>query len=384
MDKHLAPLIVAAFALTACDSTNQWVDKLLGKAEKTASTEMITVESNAPKIVAWMTLGAVKDSDKRRLSGQVSAAEATQLAFESNGQIRSIAVKLGQAFSQGQTLATLSDKDYRLQLQQAKANFTAAVATRDQARTDLRRRERLVKPGAVSKAQVDAYRLQLKSAQENVNTADAQVKLANRQLNKTDLIAPFDGVVTAKLGEIGQLASPSTPIFTVEATQAPEISITVPENLIASVKINQTVTVSFPARQDIPPLEGTVTAISTQASLGAFPVKIALRHAPNSVKAGMTAEVELPQPVTTGGFYIPPSALGAGHNNRHFVYRIVGRSTDLSLQKVRVSVDNLAGKTIRVRGNLVAGDKIVRSGLGFLSPQQPVRLMNVGVKTVNP
>lgn len=375
-------IVCTAFSLSACERITQVFGEKSDSDQNTAVSATDTAEG--PKTVAWLTLGEIAAPGKRLLSGKISAVEATQLAFESSGQINTIKVKLGQHFRQGQTLATLDNSDYRLQLQQASANYTAAVAVRNQARTEVRRRERLVASGAVSKAQVDAYRLQLKSAQESVNSADAQLKLTQSQLKKTDLIAPFDGVVTAKLGEIGQLASPGTPIFTVEATQAPEISLSIPENLMASVKPQQAVVVTFPARQDIRAVSGSISAISAQATLGAFPVKITLNNAPEAVKVGMTAEVVLSQPMATDGFNIPPSALGAGQNNAHFVYRIVGNETQMTLDKVPVSIDNLSEHYVRIHGKLSAGDKIVRSGWGFVSANQPVKLMNMGARLINP
>lgn len=376
--KKTHALFFAAVILTGCEK----ITTLTGEAPLDAIPETVP---DTPKIVAWLTLGETTGRDKRFLSGLVSAAETTRLAFESSGQIKTIAVKLGQQFHQGQKLATLDDSDYRLQLQQAEANYTAAVAARDQARTDLRRHERLLQSGAVSKAQVEAYRLQLKSVQETVNTADAQVKLAKSRLYHTDLIAPFDGVIVAQSGEIGQFVGIGTAVFTVAASQAPEVSISVPENFMASVKHRQRVTVTFPARADIRPVSGTISAISVQAALGAFPVKITLENAPAEVQSGMTAEVSLPQAVTLGGFNIPLGALGAGQHNRHFVYRITEKNTNLLLEKIMVNVENLSGNQVRIYSEqLKKGDKIVRSGWRFLNPNQSVALMNVGTRLVNP
>ncbi|PID63495.1 MAG: hypothetical protein CR974_01900 [Gammaproteobacteria bacterium] len=342
----------------------------------------------APKVVAWLTLDDGGSGASRLLSGQVSPAEVTRLSFESSGKIESIDVKLGDHFRKGQRLATLDTTNYRLQLRQAKAAFGTAVANRDQARKEVQRFQRLVEANAASGIQLDGYRLQLKTAQEAINSAQAQIELAQKQLRDTVLIAPFNGVVTAQTGEVGQLASPSVPIFTVEADAHLEVSLGVPENLIPYVYSQQQVAVRISALPRLGHLIATVTEISSQASYGAFTVKLVLNNAPAVVKPGMTAEVQLLLPQLAGGFNIPPSALGAGKNNQHFVYRIVADTQAekpvLKIERVKVQVESLAGNQLRIHGDLQRGDKLVRSGWSFLAPNQTVRLMDTGAQTVNP
>ncbi|PIE45830.1 MAG: hypothetical protein CSA44_01495, partial [Gammaproteobacteria bacterium] len=112
-----------------------------------------------PKVVAWLTLSPKNTTNQRLLTGTVSAAERTQLSFQAQGQVQTINVKVGERFHRGQTLATLDTTNYRLQLQQAKAQLNTAIAQRNQARAEVRRREHLVKSNAVSKSQLEAFRL---------------------------------------------------------------------------------------------------------------------------------------------------------------------------------------------------------------------------------
>ncbi|PIE42196.1 MAG: hypothetical protein CSA47_01740 [Gammaproteobacteria bacterium] len=373
-------IILLMLGLSACDTstTND------NEADEAATEAVIP-----PKVVAWLALTDAEQTPSRLLSGQVIAAESTPLSFESSGQIQTLAINIGEAFKSGQTLATLVPTNYQLQIKKAQAQFDSAVATRDRARKEVRRYERLVKSAAVSKSQLDHLRLQLKSAQENINAGKAQLDLAKKQLDDTQLIAPFDGVVTRKLAEVGQLTGPSSPVLVVEAAKPPEVVIGVPENLIQNLSIGQTVRVNFPALTPPLALSGTVAEISIQASLGSFPVKITLDAPSKNVKSGMTAEVLLQQPtdqVTNAGryFYIPPHSLGAGENDKHFVYRIADKHDDLLLERVPVTVAGLGGETLQISGDLHVGDKLVRSGLGFLHDGQSVILMGEGAKRINP
>ncbi len=340
-----------------------------------------------PKTVAWLTLAESNANNQRLLAGIISAAERTQLSFQSQGQVESIHVKVGELFQKGQVLAKLDKTNYRLQLQRAKAQLNTAIAQRNQAQTEVLRREHLVKSKAVSKSQLDAFRLQLTSAQQKINASEAQVELAQKQLKDTDLIAPFSGTVTAKLAEVAQLVSPKVPIFLAEAEQAPEVAFSIPENMSRQVALGQQVTVTLSALPEMM-LTGKVTEISSQAQLGAFPAKLTLTNPPKAIKAGMSAEIHFDFQKINGspnkGFHIPPSALGADENDQHYVYRIAQQSTQLLLQSIPVEVISLSGSDVLVKGDLSAKDKLVRSGLGFLHPKQSVTLMGEGERLVNP
>ncbi len=357
--------------LSACD-----------KGVEEASTQGLS-EGQTPKTVAWYV---VEDNkvNKRVLSGKVTAAKTTYLSFESSGKVENILVQVGQHFESGEVLAIVDSTPYHLQLKQAKAALVSATAAKNKVQKDLRRFESLLASGTVAKTKVEAFRMQFTTMQENVNAAQAQIELATKQVNDTKLRAPFAGSVTAQLAEVGQLVGPAVPVFAVEGKQLPEVSLSVPENLMSSVALGQTVGVLFPAQPEITGTKGKIIEISSHAILGAFPVKVQLKNAPLAVKSGMTAEVELQQinaEISTQT--IPVSALGAGENNTHYVYRVVGE-TDLLLEKVPVTVVSFSEDTVIVMGEIASNDRIVRSGVSFLSPNQPVKLMNTGVRTINP
>lgn len=337
-----------------------------------------------PKVVAWLELAEPSKQRKRLLSGQVSAAERTQLSFQAQGQIQQIALNVGENFAKGQVLARLDDTTYQLQWQQAQAQLRTATAQQQQAQKEVKRHEKLIKSKAVSQIQLDNFRLQFTAAQQSVKAAQAQLALAEKQLADTALLAPFAGTVTAQLAEVAQLVNPSVPVLMVQANQVPEATFSIPENWRADLNVGQTAAVSFPALST-KPITGRISEISEQARLGAFPAKLTLVMPPSAVKAGMTAEIHFTLPPRqTAGFAIAPSALGASANNQHYVYRIIRIEQQQQLEKLPVKVVSLSEKQVVITGALQAGDKLVRSGVGFLHDKQNVALMNVGARRVNP
>lgn len=419
--------MLGAGSLTGCDKFNQ--------------QEEVAATPQPPKVVSYLTLTAAgtatannqTQQDKtakaaqqasatmqagtqtqpvRMLSGQVVAAESTNLSFQAEGQIKKIYAKLGDRVKKGQLLAELDTTSYELQLNQSQAQLVQATKERDKAKIDVDRRQNLVEMGAVSKAEVDSVVLAYNSAQESVKIAQNSVALSKKQFNDTKLVAPFTGVITQQLAEVGQVASASVPVFTLATDNSQEVHLTVPENLLSSIRLGQVLPVSFPAVANAQKRQGKVTEISSQASQGSFPVTLLLNGVSQQVRSGMTAEVALPvalQPmakvatptkvdatdkaVTVSGntFAIPPSAVSASSNPEDaqggYVFRlqqVQASDTTATLEKVEVVIAGMSGENLLVTGGLQAGDKIVRTGVSLLDDKQAVELMGTGTRRVNP
>lgn len=454
-------LIGSSLMLTGCGNNDE------AQTESADASKSTQVKPDPVKVVNYLTLGAGSGvmqagmsqgasmasasipSLTRNLSGTVVAAETTNLSFQSSGQITNMKVKVGDKIQRGQILAELDATNYILQINQATAKLNQAIQQRDKAKIDVTRREELISIGAVSGAELDSVRLALSSAEESVKVAEASAKLIKKQIIDSKLIAPFTGVVIAKLSEVGQLASPSAPVYQVATDYRQDVSLNVPENLLGAISRGQVVDVSFPALPGKPKLKGQVSEISTQAQAGAFPIKIQLQNSGGLIKAGMTAEVSLPLalpqlgnpkanaqfaqqqanalPTADGSpntdidgtvqvtnpslqnsalqnaapvnvFAVPPSAVAAGDEQRHYVMRIVADGSHLGsgngkkssngqnlvLEQVTVMLAELSGDKAIITGNLQAGDKIVRSGVALLNEGQQVELMGTGAKRINP
>ncbi len=123
----------------------------------------------------------------------------------------------------------------------------------------------------------------------------AEAAVAGAGVNEKDsrLIAPFDGVISAKLADSGSLASPGTPILKLESTDVFRVDIIIPESFIQSIALSQPVSVSIPSAGSRV-FEGTVRAISpaADASSRSFMVQVALPFDP-TIRSGMFSRVTL-------------------------------------------------------------------------------------------
>lgn len=169
--------------------------------------------------------GEVQQTVTNTRSGSVKACRRSKLSVPIGGQIDSVLVKEGDKVEAGQLLMTLFNDDIQAQLEQARAQLTAAEMAKkrqcllaDSDQHEAERLQKLIKKGLASEEQLDlatakadASNINCEATNADIQQAHAQVKLLDAQLTKTQLNAPFAGTVAELNGEVGEFATPSPP-----------------------------------------------------------------------------------------------------------------------------------------------------------------------------
>jgi len=169
--------------------------------------------------------GRVEDTVTNSKAGTVKTRKRASLSPETGGRVVFIGAREGQHVKAGEVLLRLQDSDTRASLALAERAFQSAEASRNQACTeaDLARREvdrnkPLVAEGVVPSSQLDRLQNQLEVATARCEAgkaeskrAQAAIDVANAVLQKTELRAPFDGVVSQLHTEVGEFVTPSPP-----------------------------------------------------------------------------------------------------------------------------------------------------------------------------
>jgi RND family efflux transporter MFP subunit len=179
----------------------------------------------------------------------------------------------------GTALATIDAREI-------KARLDSAMAAQDQAQKDFARIERLLQSGSSTRQEFDA-------ATTRLRTADASLVEARTMLQYTGITAPFDGVVTRKLVEVGDLATPGKPLLEMENSSLLRFECEIPEALLDRVNMGS----ELPVRVDAAgaELNGKVSEIAPSASAGSrtFLVKLDLPAA-EKLRAGQFGRVRVP------------------------------------------------------------------------------------------
>jgi RND family efflux transporter MFP subunit len=214
------------------------------------------------------------------------------------------------------------------------------------------------------------------------------VDLARRDLAHATLQAPFAGVIAERRVEPHQEVAAGIPVLVIQNDAALEVDLLVPEIFIGSVHLGQPVRVvlsgwDFRGMS----LDGKVSQVGATASRSnAYPVRAALGDAPESVRAGMTAEVEFTfgSVAEQEAWLVPLTALLAestasdAHVTDRDLFAFVFDPESSTVRRRSVRILNVQGGDALVGEGLVTGEVVVVAGVHQLRDGQKVRLLEDG------
>ncbi|MGH1359040.1 MAG: efflux RND transporter periplasmic adaptor subunit [Burkholderiaceae bacterium] len=167
-----------------------------------------------PLPVRWRQVSDAVVYPRREAQASVLARNQSQVSAELSAVIKSIAVDVGQRVKAGDLLATLDPTDARLSLAQVQAQRDGLRARLRLAQSQLKRARELKTNNFVSTDAVNQRTAEVVSLRAEAAGADAQVAIAQRRLDKAQVKAPFDAVISARQAQLGELTSPGAPMFT--------------------------------------------------------------------------------------------------------------------------------------------------------------------------
>ena len=165
--------------------------------------------------------------------GTVRAKIRAAVEAKVSGRITRMAVDLGQPVREGDLIAEID-------AQEIKARLDQAVATREQAGQDLKRYTVLLEKQVAAKQEFD-------TAQARFRVADAAVKEAQAMLGYVEVRAPFAGVISRRLADAGDFASPGKPLVEIENPEVLRFEADVPEALIEKIRRGEDLAVRIPS-----------------------------------------------------------------------------------------------------------------------------------------
>lgn len=258
----------------------------------------------------WRYFRADRSPAALLASGTVEATEA-QLGFQAPGRIEAIAVREGDAVKLGQVLARLDTRETEARLAQARAQVDAARVRLAEAERDLKRSEALFRGGAIGQEAYDKAQVAYKVARSDQEQARAQVAALEAVLANMQIRASFDGIVSVRHHEPGEVVPAGAPILTVMNPNDRWVRIYMAENRLGAVRLGQKVTIAtdtYPNKR----YGGEVAYIASQAEFTpknvqtteervklVYAVKVRITDDPHfELKPGMPADVHLENAVS--------------------------------------------------------------------------------------
>ncbi|NEX21479.1 efflux RND transporter periplasmic adaptor subunit [Thiorhodococcus mannitoliphagus] len=171
-----------------------------------------------------------------KLDGVVEAVNRTTLSAQTQGQVEAIFYDVDDVVEKGTVLVRLKDTEHRARVGQAAADLKSAAARLQQAKDEHERVVGLYRKKNVSESAMDKAKADLASAQAELDAATARLEQAQEQLAYTKIRAPYSGIVTHRHVELGEIASPGSPVMSGISLDELRVIVDVPQSIIPAVR----------------------------------------------------------------------------------------------------------------------------------------------------
>jgi len=397
--------VVAAVAFAACGGSRANVRE----KEKTPAT-------TTPSAVEVTTAAAISRDLPRffEATGSLAGDEQTDVAPQTQGKVVAVGVDIGSPVRRGQMLVKLDDTELKLhvdqavaQVEQAKAavrqaeekiglrpgqafdpnrvaEVAAARVTLELADKNLKRAEKLIESGDVSRSFYDEqrtrrdalkeqYEVAVAQARQNfagvnvsrtaVANAEAALALARKNLSYAVIPSPIDGFVSDRPADLGEYVSPQQKVATVVRTNPLRVRIDIPEQAIREVQVGQSVSATTSAWPDRN-FSGRVARIAPNvtAQSRTLTVEADIENSSGALKPGQFATVRILQPRTEAAVLVPSRAVTTQAGvSRVFVIK------DGHAQQRIVQTGQTEGDLIEIKNGVAADEQVATSNLELLS-----------------
>jgi len=283
--------------------------------------------------------------------GTVRAKLHATLEAKVAGRIEQMPVVAGQAVKAGELIAVLDVREIQAKLDQAKAML-------DQAKRDHDRFAVLLQQKAVTQAEYDGMDARFRVAEGSVLEAETMMGYAR-------VTAPFDGVVSRKFADVGDLATPGRPLVEIEDPKALRLEADIPEALIGHVQPGAKLAIRISTVKEA--IEGMVSEISPAADPNSrtFRVKFELPDAPG-LRLGLFGRVAIP----LGEVALPrvPASALVQRGQMEMVFIVADQKAQMRLVKSGKHYDD----EVELVSGVDPGEQVVVEGAAILLDGQPV------------
>lgn len=378
------------------------------KEEPAGTAQPVTVE---------VTTAAAIQRDLPRFfeaTGSLAGDQQTDVAPQTSGKVVAVGVDIGSPVRRGQMLVRLDDAELKLRVEQAAtqveqakaavrqaeekiglrpgqafdpnrvAEVSAARVALDLAEKNLRRAEKLIESGDVSRSFYDeqrARRDQLKEqydvavaqarqnyaavevARTNVANAESQLAIARKNLSYAVIPSPIDGFVSERTADLGEYVSPQQKVATLVRTNPLRIRIDIPEQAISEVHVGQSVSITTSAWPD-KNFAGRVARIAPNVSATSrtLTVEAEIENGSGALKPGQFATVRILQERAAPAVLVPARAVV----NDAGVSRVFVVKNGHAEQRL-VQTGQTEGDLIEVKSGVAADEQVATSNLEQLS-----------------
>lgn len=337
----------------------------------TACDKQPVEQAEIVRPVHAIQIGTDETFSTRKFPGRAEASDSVTLAFEVPGKLQKILVDVGDVVKQGEVLAKLDPRDFQNTLAQAKAELKRSKA-------QFERMQTAAADNAVSKQDVS-------DAQAVFESAKAMVKIRQKALDDSHLVAPYDGTISAKFIKDFENVQAKQPAIRLVDTTRIEMVADIPEDLISLAEKGMEILVEFDAFTGVI-ITSKIHEIGTEASKDTrtFPVTLLMEQPKGiTILPGMAGKAWRDEqnssdgldrenlPSHLRGFELPLSAI-LSLEQKSYVWVIDPDSNQVN--RVEIKTGELTKNGVLVQG-LSGNEFVATAGVNHLTQGQKVRIV---------
>ena len=325
-------------------------------------------EADAVPTVSIIDPSPVDAHEELVLPGNVQAYFDAPIYARVPGYLKKWYFDIGAHVKTGDVLAEIETPELDQQLNQAEADLATAKAKEKLAEITAKRWQGMLASDSVSKQEADEKNGDFEAKAATANAARANVERLQALASFKRIVAPFDGVVTARKTDIGALinagSSSGGELFRVADTHKLRIYVQVPQSYSAEVESGMKAELHFPEQPDRSyPATVVATSQAINESSRALLVQLEADNAKGRLIAGSYAEVHFDLPATAGVLQLPVTALLFRQHGMKVA--TLGADGRIVLKNIKIGRDT--GTRVEVIAGLTAADRVIDSPPDWLA-----------------
>ena len=316
-------------------------------------------KGGAPSVtVSGYVVRPEKLDNKIFATGTIYSSEVVDLKPEVAGKIVAMNIQEGKPVSKGQLLIKLNDIDLQANLRKLDAQLKIAQQSEE-------RLKKLLDIKGISQDEYDIVTNQ-------INNVKADMEFTQAQIAKTELKAPFNGVIGLRSVSLGSYVNATSQIATIQALNPVKIDFTIPEKYANAVRLGNNI--AFSTEGSNAKFTGKVYATENQIDPITRTLKLrATASNPNNIlRAGAFVKVDFSLKEVDNALMIPTEAIIPILKGQQVMVSKDGKATP-----VKIEVGVRTDAKIQVTSGVQAGDTIITSGLMGLKPDMKVKFSTV-------
>jgi len=349
MNRAMTKNLVTAILLLFTSITVQAV-----QGPPPANVNVMKAEQTTLAPAAWVT-------------GTVVSRNNTELASEVSGRLTYIA-DLGSQLKAGDIVAKLDDSILKLDLAEAQANVNNEKAKVKFEKAEVTRKKSLLARKLISDTELEETQSNYEKAKATLAAAKARLEQIKTNINYSEVKAPFSGMVTDRLSNLGEYVNSGNAIVKLVETDNVEAALHAPLTAYTYLKAGQSLAIKSPLGSAEAPVKSIIPVADTRSHL--MEIRLDMSNVDWPIGLNLKASVANGESKTV--IAVPRDSLVL-RRNATSVFKIDNNNT---AQQVNVTIGVASGDLVEVIGDINVGDQVVVRGAERLRPGQPVAIKN--------